>query len=209
MHCLAALASPPSANVVDSGTRRMELAKVVFLRGHKDAWCLAVCVPCQAVWKRVSPGGSRAVPCDIVEAEGVKHVTFLELWLEMTSLELWMGMAEEHEELLRCGSGWRVLSVDADNDTDHHRRFHRRQHLYSFLLPQCTSHHCSLQVMTSPASRSVKAASDDANRYQKRHRPSRCFKLLEPLLTRATLDSEATPPSLTVVPPTMIEVDIT
>ena len=42
---------------------------------------------------------------------GVKHVAFLELWLEMTSFELWMGMADEHEELLRCGSGWRVLSV--------------------------------------------------------------------------------------------------
>jgi len=42
---------------------------------------------------------------------GVKHVAFLELWLRMTSLELWLGMADEHEEFLSCGSGWRVLSV--------------------------------------------------------------------------------------------------
>ena len=42
---------------------------------------------------------------------GVKHVTFLKLWLVMTSLELWLEMADEHEELLSCGSGWRVLLV--------------------------------------------------------------------------------------------------
>ncbi|QCD89515.1 hypothetical protein DEO72_LG4g461 [Vigna unguiculata] len=42
---------------------------------------------------------------------GVKHVVFLELWLGMTSFELWLGMADEHEGLLSCGSGWRVLSV--------------------------------------------------------------------------------------------------
>ena len=42
---------------------------------------------------------------------GVKHVAFLELWLRMTSLELWLEMADEHEELLSCGSGWRVLPV--------------------------------------------------------------------------------------------------
>jgi len=42
---------------------------------------------------------------------GVKHVAFLELWLRMTSLELWHGMANEHEELLSYGSGWRVLPV--------------------------------------------------------------------------------------------------
>jgi len=29
----------------------------------------------------------------------------------MTSLELWLGMADEHEELLSCGSGWQVLPV--------------------------------------------------------------------------------------------------
>jgi len=34
-----------------------------------------------------------------------KHVAFLELWLEMTSLELWLGMMDEHEELLSCSSG--------------------------------------------------------------------------------------------------------
>jgi len=42
---------------------------------------------------------------------GVKHVAFLELWLKMASLELWLEMADEHEELLSCGSGWRVLLV--------------------------------------------------------------------------------------------------
>jgi len=31
---------------------------------------------------------------------GVKHVPFYGLWL---------GIADEHEELLSCGSGWRVL----------------------------------------------------------------------------------------------------
>ena len=41
----------------------------------------------------------------------VKHVTFLELWLRMASLELWLGMADEHEEFLNCGSGWRVLPM--------------------------------------------------------------------------------------------------
>ena len=34
----------------------------------------------------------------------VKHVAFLELWLGMTSLELWLEMTDEHEELLSCGS---------------------------------------------------------------------------------------------------------
>jgi len=42
---------------------------------------------------------------------GVKHVVFLELWLIITSLELWLGMADEHEEPLSSGSGWRVLQV--------------------------------------------------------------------------------------------------
>ena len=41
----------------------------------------------------------------------VKHVAFLELWLRMTSLEFWLKTADEHEELLSCGSGWRVLPV--------------------------------------------------------------------------------------------------
>jgi len=40
---------------------------------------------------------------------GVKQVAFLELWLEMTSLELWLGMVDEHKESLSCGSDWRVL----------------------------------------------------------------------------------------------------
>ncbi|QCE06438.1 hypothetical protein DEO72_LG9g1450 [Vigna unguiculata] len=44
-------------------------------------------------------------------SKGLKHVVFLELRLGITSLELWLGMADEHEELLSCGSGWRVLSV--------------------------------------------------------------------------------------------------
>ena len=36
---------------------------------------------------------------------GVKHVAFLDMLLRMTSLELWLGMANEYEELLSCGSG--------------------------------------------------------------------------------------------------------
>ncbi|QCE00643.1 hypothetical protein DEO72_LG7g1933 [Vigna unguiculata] len=43
---------------------------------------------------------------------GVKYVVFLELWLEIASLKLWLGMADEQKELLSCGSGWRVLLVD-------------------------------------------------------------------------------------------------
>ncbi|QCE03073.1 hypothetical protein DEO72_LG8g1092 [Vigna unguiculata] len=42
---------------------------------------------------------------------GVKHVAFYGLWPRMTSLELWLRIADEHEELLSCGSGWRVLPV--------------------------------------------------------------------------------------------------
>jgi len=40
-----------------------------------------------------------------------KHVAFLELWLVMTSLELWLGMADGHEHSLSCGSDWRVYQV--------------------------------------------------------------------------------------------------
>ena len=42
---------------------------------------------------------------------GVKHVAFYGLWPGMTSLELWLGIANEHEEPLSCGLGWRVLPV--------------------------------------------------------------------------------------------------
>ena len=42
---------------------------------------------------------------------GVKHVAFYGLWPGMTSLELWLGIADEHEEPLSCGSGWQVLPV--------------------------------------------------------------------------------------------------
>jgi len=42
---------------------------------------------------------------------GVKHVAFYGLCPEMTSLELWLGIADEHEEPLNCGSGWQVLPV--------------------------------------------------------------------------------------------------
>jgi len=40
-----------------------------------------------------------------------KHVAFLELWFEMTSLELWLRMVNEHEHSSICGSDWRVLPV--------------------------------------------------------------------------------------------------
>ena len=42
---------------------------------------------------------------------GVKYVAFYGLWPGMTSLELWLGIADEHKEPLSCGSGWRVLPV--------------------------------------------------------------------------------------------------
>jgi len=35
-----------------------------------------------------------------------KHVTFLELWLGMTSLELWLRMADGHVHSLSYGSNW-------------------------------------------------------------------------------------------------------
>jgi len=38
-------------------------------------------------------------------------LVFLELWLRIASLELWLGMADEHEEPLSCGSGWRVWPI--------------------------------------------------------------------------------------------------
>jgi len=38
-------------------------------------------------------------------------MAFYGLWPGMTALELWHGIADEHEEPLSCGSGWRVLPV--------------------------------------------------------------------------------------------------
>jgi len=35
-----------------------------------------------------------------------KHMAFLKLWLGMTSLELWHGMEDEHKHSLSCGSEW-------------------------------------------------------------------------------------------------------
>jgi len=32
-------------------------------------------------------------------------VVFFELWLGIASLELWLGMVDEHEKPLSCGSG--------------------------------------------------------------------------------------------------------
>ncbi|QCE10921.1 hypothetical protein DEO72_LG10g2154 [Vigna unguiculata] len=43
---------------------------------------------------------------------GYKHVAFYGLWPGMTSLELWLGIADEHEEPLSCGSGWRVCQCE-------------------------------------------------------------------------------------------------
>jgi len=51
------------------------------------------------------------ISLDLWHEIGVKHVAFLELWLEMASLELWLEMVDEHKELLSCGSGWRVLPI--------------------------------------------------------------------------------------------------
>ena len=41
----------------------------------------------------------------------VKHVAFYGLWPGMTSFELWIRIADEHEEPLSGGSGWQVLLV--------------------------------------------------------------------------------------------------
>jgi len=38
-------------------------------------------------------------------------MAFYGLWLRITSLELWLRIADEHEELLSCGSGWRLRPV--------------------------------------------------------------------------------------------------
>jgi len=35
-----------------------------------------------------------------------KHVTFLELWLEIISFELWVGMEDEHDESLTYFLDW-------------------------------------------------------------------------------------------------------
>jgi len=47
----------------------------------------------------------------VVARIGVKHVAFYGLWPRMTSLELWLGIANEHKEPLSCGSSWRVFPV--------------------------------------------------------------------------------------------------
>jgi len=49
---------------------------------------------------------ARNVSLELWLGIGVKHVTFLELWLGMASLELWLAMADEHEKLLSCASDW-------------------------------------------------------------------------------------------------------
>ena len=54
---------------------------------------------------------ARNVSLELWLGIGVKYVVFLELWLEITSLELWLGMADGHEEPLSCGSSWQVLLV--------------------------------------------------------------------------------------------------
>ncbi|QCD85905.1 hypothetical protein DEO72_LG3g426 [Vigna unguiculata] len=41
----------------------------------------------------------------VVAQDRVKHVAFRGLWLGMTSLELWLGIANEYEEPVSCGSG--------------------------------------------------------------------------------------------------------
>ena len=43
---------------------------------------------------------------------GDKHVAFYGLWPGMTSLELWLGIVDEHKEPLSYGSGWRVCRCE-------------------------------------------------------------------------------------------------
>ncbi|QCD89920.1 hypothetical protein DEO72_LG4g872 [Vigna unguiculata] len=78
-----------------------------------DSW--AKCNLVQASVTHLSES-SRMVMC--VPRIGDKHVAFYGLWPGMTSLKLWHGIADEHEEPLSCGSGCMVfarsLSVVAD-----------------------------------------------------------------------------------------------
>ncbi|QCD96252.1 hypothetical protein DEO72_LG6g954 [Vigna unguiculata] len=110
MHHLAAVASPPCASVVDYALR----GDSANYSGFLERVCLAMRVvppgdicsvsvfEALSAWRHMSPAK---------RSRRVKHVAFLELWLRMTSLELWLGIADEHEELLSYGSGWRVLPV--------------------------------------------------------------------------------------------------
>ncbi|QCD89921.1 hypothetical protein DEO72_LG4g873 [Vigna unguiculata] len=65
-----------------------------------ESW--AKCNLVQASVTRLSES-SRLVLC--VPKIGDKHVAFYGLWPGTTSLELWLGIADEHEEHLSCGSG--------------------------------------------------------------------------------------------------------
>jgi len=62
-----------------------------------------------ACWRSMGCGPERIL--ELWLRIGVKHVAFYELWPGMTSLELGLGITDEHEELLSYGSGWRVLPV--------------------------------------------------------------------------------------------------
>ncbi|QCE10528.1 hypothetical protein DEO72_LG10g1758 [Vigna unguiculata] len=68
---------------------------------------------CMRISRRLAPGGTCPLPggLEAVAPSGVKHVVFLELWLGIASLKLWLRMADEHEKPLSCGSGWQVLPV--------------------------------------------------------------------------------------------------
>jgi len=82
------------------------------------------------------------------------------------------------------------------------RRLEQASRIVSFLpsSPRATTWRHHFPSRETPTPRSVKAAGDDAKPYQKRRRPPRCSKVLEPLPARATPGLEATPPSLTVAP---------
>ncbi|QCD87208.1 hypothetical protein DEO72_LG3g1742 [Vigna unguiculata] len=98
----------PTVRVIPPGGTYIE-------RDFLGAVRLAVRDTRQTVWELTAPDGTcprqANVSLGLWLGIGVKHVVFLELWLRIASLELWLGMADEHEEPLSCGSGWRVLAV--------------------------------------------------------------------------------------------------
>ncbi|QCE06800.1 hypothetical protein DEO72_LG9g1815 [Vigna unguiculata] len=79
----------------------LELGFVVYKTSKISQWW--------ACWCSLGCGPERILQLWL--GIGVKHVAFYGLWPRMTSLELWLGIADEHEKLLSCGSGWRVLPV--------------------------------------------------------------------------------------------------
>ncbi|QCE00370.1 hypothetical protein DEO72_LG7g1660 [Vigna unguiculata] len=100
--------SPDDSDGSDGNVLTWRLAAKSFPPGDScNISGLLECV-CLAVWV-VPPG---MIYKAFGDASKVGLLVFIDLWLEtMTSLKLWLGMADENEERLSCGSGWRVLPM--------------------------------------------------------------------------------------------------